>query len=136
MDHEHELARDPELRARLRAMDADIDPAALNRLQARVMSAATPLLKARARWQRSPSWLDVTGSIGRVAVPLSLAAAILAMVTVQRMPQRQSAQELTQTLAYNMVGDTLSASLLADQILLPESADVIMLGFADFEDRP
>lgn len=136
MDHKQHIGRDRELGDKLRALDAPLDPTDVSALRRRIMVAATPLLAARANWQRRTSWLDETRSFGRVAIPLSLAAAMLAMVLLQQMPVVSPMADSSQTLAYNMVGDTLSTEMLTEQILLPESADMILLGFSDNEDRP
>lgn len=136
MDHEQHIGRDRELGDQLRALDAPLNPADVIALRQRIMRAATPMLAARANWQRRTSWLDETRSFGRIAIPLSLAAAILAMVLLRQMPVISPTVDMSQTLAYNMVGDTLSTEMLTEQMLLPESADMILLGFMDNEDRP
>lgn len=135
MDHEQHIGRDRELGERLRALDAPLNPADVIALRQRIMVAAIPLLAARANRQRRTSWLDETRSFGRIAVPLSLAAAILAMVLLRHIPIVAPVDN-SQTLAYNMVGDTLSTEMLTEQMLLPDNADMILLGFADNEDQP
>lgn len=136
MDHEQHIGRDRELGERLRALDAPLHPADVAALRQRIMFAATPLLAARANWQRRTSWVDETRAFGRFAIPLSLAAAMLAMVLLRQMPVVTPVADTSQTLAYNMVGDTLSTQMLTEQILLPDNADMILLGFSDNEDRP
>lgn len=136
MDHEQHIGRDPELGDRLRALDAPLDPAAVTALRQRIMVAAAPMLAARAKWQRRTSWLDETRAFGRVAIPLSIAAAMLAMVLLRQIPVVTPTVDNSQTLAYNMVGDTLSTQLITEQMLLPDNADMVLLGFPNYEGRP
>lgn len=135
MDHEQHIGRDRELGDKLRALDAPVDPAVVTALRQRIMVAAAPMLAARAKWQRRKSWLDETSAFGRVAIPFSIAAALLAMVLVRQMPVVAPTVDMSQTLAYNLVGDTLSTELITEQMLLPDNADMVLLGFSEYEDR-
>jgi len=78
------------------------------------------------------SWLDVTGRFGRIAIPLSIAAAALAMVLLRQLPEPAVADDTSASLSYRMIGeyvmsDTTSAPEITDGLLLPESADDVLL---------
>ena len=137
---EHEY--DQEIRVRLTAMETPPTALAAEALRQRVLVAAAPALAARAArahltLSSTPSaarssWLDVTGRFGRIAIPLSIAAAALAMVLLRQLPEPAVADDTSASLSYRMIGeyvmsDTTSAPEITDGLLLPESADDVLL---------
>ncbi len=134
-----EPTRDHELAARLRALDAPVSPETLSALRASIMAAAAPRLAARARPLRLVSWVDVTSGVGRIAIPLSLAAALFAMVLLRGLPQatfETALAEETTALAYAAVGDHEVAPQVTDELLLPENADAVLLATPSTSSRP
>jgi hypothetical protein len=88
---------------------------AVEALRQRVLVAAAPALAARAArahltLSSTPSaarssWLDVTGRFGRIAIPLSIAAAALAMVLLRQLPEPAVADDTSASLSYRMIGE-------------------------------
>ena len=124
---DRELA--PQLRA-LHGLPSTTDVAGLRR---RVLNAAAGPLAARARRTMResmrvmrPTWLDVTSGFSRIAIPLSLAAAVLAMVVVRQLPVAAEVDDTTLAFAYDTVDGADSSSVL-DMLRLPEDADAVLL---------
>lgn len=145
------LSPDPELASRLRALHDAPSAHDVAALRARVLAAAAPQLSARAAATaavagtssakpvltlRRSTWLDVTSGFGRVAIPLSLAAAILAMLVLRSLPSVGVTDEsTTMAMANTMVSDSLSAPQLADELVMPEDADAVLLAPSAREER-
>jgi hypothetical protein len=132
-DSKPQLRPDPELARHLRALDEPISPERIAVLRSRVLAAAAPRLAERR--SRRPSWLDITGGFGRIAIPLSLAAALLAMAILRALPQVQIVDETTMAMASTVVGDSASTLDIADELLLPIDADAVLLAPAAGEAR-
>ena len=128
-----DIGPDPELSRYLGALDEPIAPERVVALRARVLAAAAPRLAARAA--RRLSWLDVTSGFGRIAIPLSLAAALLAMAILRQLPQATIVDETTMAMATSVVSDSLSTPELADQLTLPADADAVLLAPFASEER-
>lgn len=128
-----DIGPDPELSRHLRALDEPISSERVAALRARVLAAAAPRLAARA--VRKLSWLDVTGGFGRIAIPLSLAAALLAMAILRALPQAAVVDETTMAMATSAVADSVSTPELADQLTLPADADAVLLAPFASEER-
>ena len=122
------------LTPQLRALHALPSTAEVTMLRARILAAAAQPLAARARQTMRavtrPTWLDVTSGFSRVAIPLSLAAAVLAMVVVRQFPDT-ARDDTTLAFAADAVEDVTEGSLAADLLRLPEDADAILLAPAD-----
>jgi hypothetical protein len=85
---------------------------------------------------RRPTWLEVTGGFGRVAIPLSIAAALFAMLLLRSLPQVTTNDDAgTMAMATNVVTDSLSAPEIADELLMPADADAVLLAPFDDGDR-
>jgi len=104
-------------------------------LRGRILQATAGPLAARARRTvravARPNWLDITGGFSRIAIPLSLAAAVLAMVLLRQLPVADDADDSTMSLAYDLTysvadGSGQTASI-AEQLLMPENADEVLL---------
>ena len=104
-------------------------------LRRRIINAATPVLAARAREAMRavarPTWLEVTGGFSRIAIPLSLAAALLAVVLLRKSPRATESEDLTIALAYELTysatGESDGTPSIAEQLLMPASADEVLL---------
>jgi hypothetical protein len=122
-DPETPMRPDPRLAAALRALETPVTDADVEALRARVMARAASRLRVAAS---TSGWWDVTRRVGRVVVPLSIAAAILAMVLVQRLPDAPivATADNDSMLAFD-VDASNSESVLLD--LLPENADALLL---------
>ena len=134
-----EPTRDHELATRLRALDAQVSPESVSALRSRILAAAAPRFAARARPLRLVSWVDVTSGVGRIAIPLSLAAALFAMVLLRGLPQstvEAAVAEESTALAYAAVGDHEVAPQVTDELLLPENADAVLLAEPSTTSRP
>ena len=122
------------LTPQLRALHALPSTAEVTMLRARILAAAAQPLAARARQtmraMSRPTWLDVTSGFSRVAIPLSLAAAVLAMVVVRQFPDT-ARDDTTLAFAADAVEDVSEGSSVADLLRLPEDADAILLAPAD-----
>lgn len=119
-----------DLTQRLRALHALPSTAEVSVLRTRILAAAAQPLAARARQTMRgiarPTWLDVTSGFSRVAIPLSLAAAVLAMVVVRQLPDT-ARDDTTLAFAADAVDDVTEGSSIADLLRLPEDADAILL---------
>lgn len=134
MDDISPITRDPELARRLAALDAPPSADAVAALRARIRAAAEPQLLARRGVipLRRPSWWDVTSSFGRVAIPLSVAAALLAMLVLRALPQvtttdESSTMAMASTMSTSIVTDSMSSPEIADELLMPADADAVLL---------
>lgn len=142
MNDAHEaLPPDKEIAAHLRAMDAPLSAERVDELRARIMIAASSRLADRASRARiqvvatagrardvsRASWLDVTSGFGRVAIPLSIAAALFAMVLLRQLPESAAVEESTMAMASGVLGDSALSPEIADELVLPESADDVLL---------
>ena len=140
MNHaDYEPDRDRDLALRLRALDAPVSSETLVALRSRILAAAAPRLAARARPIRLVSWIDVTSGVGRIAIPLSLAAALFAMVLLRGLPLatvETALSEESTALAYAAVGDHEVAPQVTDELLLPENADAVLLAQPLASSRP
>jgi hypothetical protein len=125
-----DLTPDPRLRDALRQVDRapTLDVEAL---RSRILASAAPRLALR----RAPdvSWWDVTSRAGRVLVPLSLAAAALAIILLRQAPVAGDRLELavtetTNSLAYEVSSDTFDLQGIAVESLVPTDADSWLLG--------
>lgn len=104
-------------------------------LRGRILREAAEPLAARARIamrvMTRPTWLDVTGGFGRIAIPLSLAALLLAMVLLREAPLVADTEEPTMSLSYDLtylVADQSGqVASIAEQLLMPENADEVLL---------
>ena len=118
------------LAPQLGALHALPSTAEVTVLRARILAAAAQPLAARARQtmraMSRPTWLDVTSGFSRVAIPLSLAAAVLAMVVVRQFPDT-ARDDTTLAFAADAVEDVTEGSSVADLLRLPEDADAILL---------
>ncbi len=119
-------ARDVDIAARLRAMHRVGTPVEVEALRARVRGAAAFPLAQRRR--QATSWLDATSAIGRFAVPIGLAAAVLCIVLVRAQPGSPVRDDPSSLLAYGLGADATLTLQVADQLLLPASADAMLLG--------
>lgn len=125
-----DLTPDPQLREALRQVDRA--PALdVEALRSRVLASAAPRLALR----RTPdvSWWEVTNRAGRVLVPLSLAAAALAIILLRQAPVTSDRLELavaetTNSLAYEIASDTFDLQGIAVEALVPTDADSWLLG--------
>ena len=139
-DAEQHLTPDRELAARLRAMDAGYSPATVSALRTRILDAAAPRLAARANARARPlrlvTWVDVMSSVGRVAIPLSLAAALFAMALLPKLPQATAMDDTSTALAYDIVSDSVATPRITDELLLPENADAVLLATTTAVSRP
>lgn len=147
-DEEPRVIRDPEIAQRLRALDAPVSDDTVNALRARILNAAAPRLAARAeqsriqlvsrpaqpisvarpRETRRVSWLDATSGFSRVLIPLSVAAALLAMAMLRQLPAVSAVDDSTLAMASSVLGDSAMSPQIADELVLPESADEVLLG--------
>lgn len=126
---------DEQLATHLRALHELPTASEVAALRRRILDAATPRLATRARETMRalprPTWLDVTGGFGRIAIPLSLAAALLAMVLLRKLPRATESVDLTTALAYELTysvtGESNGARSIAELLLMPESADEVLL---------
>jgi hypothetical protein len=125
-----DLTPDPRLRDALRQVDRapTLDVEAL---RSRILASAAPRLALR----RVPelSWWDVTSRAGRFLVPMSLAAAALAIILVRQAPLPTehldiAAAETSNSLAYELSSDTVDLQRLAVDALMPADADSWLLG--------
>lgn len=128
------LTRDPELARQLSALHAPPSSETVAALRQRIRLAAVPQLQARADAARGvlvlrrPTWLDVTSGFARVAIPLSLAAALFAMLILRALPQVTSGEDTnTMAMATSVVSDSLSAPEITDELLMPADADAVLL---------
>ena len=139
-DAEQHFNPDRELAARLRAMDVERSPSTVSALRARILDAAAQRLTARANAHARPlrlvSWVDVMSSVGRVAIPLSLAAALLAMALLPKLPQTTAMDDTSTALAYDIVSDSVATPRITDELLLPENADAVLLATTTTVSRP
>jgi hypothetical protein len=120
--------RDAEVAARLRAMHRIGTPAEVDALRARIRAAAAlPLAERRRARSRSTSWLDSTSAIGRFAVPIGLVAAALCIVLLRQLPRTAAGDDSTSLLAYSLGADATVTGQVAARLLLPESADALLL---------
>ena len=128
-----EFDDDRELTAELRALHPLPSPTDVTALRSRVLQAAAGPLAARARLTMRglsrPTWLDVTSGFSRVAIPLSLAAAVLAMMVVRQLPNTQP-EEATLAFAIDAEDDVTVGSSVADLLTVPQDADAILLASA------
>ncbi len=135
------IERDPELARRLAALSATPTAADVAALRTRILAAAAPRLQVRAGILpfRRASWLDVTSSIGRIAIPLAVAAAITAMLVLRALPQITTVDD-SNTMAMAtpsgaIAGDSLLSPQSAEELLLPQDADAVLLAPFDHEAR-
>jgi hypothetical protein len=133
--HQFDEQPDELLATHLRALHELPAASDVTALRRRIINAATSPLAIRARnTMRAvarPTWLDVTGGFGRIAIPLSLAAALLAMVLMRKLPKTAEQQDLTTALAYELTysatGESNGMPSIAEQLLMPQSADEVLL---------
>lgn len=149
IDAQEELPPDREIAAHLRAMDAPLSAERVEELRVRIMVAAASRLAdrasrarvqivataSRARDARRPSWLDVTSGFSRIAIPLSLAAALIAMILLRQLPETAAVDDTTMAMASGVLGDSAYAPAIADELVLPESADDVLLAPFSSESR-
>jgi hypothetical protein len=139
-DWEQHITPDADLGRRLRALEAPPSDARVDALRVRMLAAAAPALAARARQARiasasRSSWMDITGGFSRIAIPLSLAAALLAMVLLRQWPVVTAVDDTTMAMASSVVGDAEMTPQIADELVLPENADAVLLGAGVIQER-
>lgn len=79
--------------------------------------------------------MDITGGFSRIAIPLSLAAALLAMVLLRQWPVVTAVDDTTMAMASSVVGDAEMTPQIADELVLPENADAVLLGAGVIQER-
>lgn len=127
-EHPDDLIPDPRLRRALLAADRApaVDIVALRR---RILAAAAPPLAAR---RRPPSWQEVTSRAGRFLIPVSLAAAALAILLLRQVPpaavELVASQAASTAVAYELPTSAEEMQGLATDGLMPEDADSWLLG--------
>jgi hypothetical protein len=96
----------------------------------------TNVSRAQARPASRPasgpaSWMEATSGLGRIAIPLAVAAALIAMVVLRQLPPSTvtvaSTEDTTLSIAYAVVGDSASAPLIVDELVIPQDADAVLL---------
>ncbi|MBL0170497.1 MAG: hypothetical protein IPP90_07135 [Gemmatimonadaceae bacterium] len=133
--HRFDDQPDQELAEHLRALHELPMAPDVTALRSRILEAASAPLAVRSRRTMRavarPTWLDVTGGFGRIAIPLSLAAALLAMVLLRQLPVAAETEDPTLTLAYDLTyrgaDESGRTPSIAEQLLLPENADEVLL---------
>ena len=126
---------DQQLAAHLRALHGLPTTNEVRALRRRILHAtAAPLAERARRTLRAvarPTWLDATGGFGRIAIPLSAAAALLAMVLLRQIPAAADIEDPTMSLAYELTysvaGDVDMTPSIAEELLMPASADEVLL---------
>ena len=133
MDDQHDpRERDPAIAEAMRSVTpmSAADDARLARVHAQIMRRAAPRLRARGRWRHGGTWVDYAAAWARAAVPIGVAAGIVAAV----MLSRAAAPELVAEASLGYEPGALFRAALGEigsgQLLelsdLPSTADVVV----------